>query len=312
MKYVILAKGGHKGFNEPRQLSVINGERLLDRTIRLLKENGVKDIIVTGTYTDLKGVIVCNPTDNDYDYNTGKGYWLNAFSDEFLVEPVCFIWGDVYFSDEAIKTIVETKTDSTMFFCSYKNTDKRYIKKWDEPFGYKVVDVNKFKRHIAMVKQLYDIGYCNRNPIVWELYRSINGIDVNEHKLTDNVTIINNYTCDIDSPQDIIKIQMKVGNNMIRLEALEMAETLNGLQVSRFNEIKDLIRKNPQKDVEGLIYSGDIFVADKDLADYFLGDNRLNKAFVKVIEVAPKKVKENEEPKKEVKEKKTRGRKSAK
>lgn len=295
MRYVILAKGGHEGFKEPRQLSKINGERLLDRTIRLLKENGINDIIVTGTYK-LKDVIVYDPLDNDYDYNTEKGYWLNAFSNEFLIEPVCFIWGDVYFSENAIKTIVNTDTDSTLFFCSYQNKSHRYIKEWDEPFAYKVVDTDLFIKHRDIVKRLFDEGKTDRHPIVWELYRSINGIDVNKHKLTNNVVIINDITCDIDTPEDIKKIEERI-KNMVR------AEVTTEVDVGRFNEITEVIRRNAQNDTEGHLFVGDIVLCNDEIAEYLNGNNKNNTSYVKIIEVIPE-VKEEKKTK--------RGRKSAK
>ncbi len=305
MRYVILAKGEHKGFKVPRQLSVINGERLLDRTIRLLKENGINDIIVTGTYK-LKDVIVYDPLDNDFDYNTESGYWLNAFSNEFLNEPVCFIWGDVYFSKNAIKTIVNTDTDSTLFFCSYQNKSHRYIKEWDEPFAYKVVDTDLFRTHRDRVKRLFDEGKTERHPIVWELYRSINGIDVNEHKLKDNVVIINDITCDIDAPKDIKKIEERIGN-MVRAEVTE------DVDVGKFNEITEVIRKNAQNDTEGHLFVGDIVLCNDEIAEYLNGNNRNKVSYVKIIEVIPEYTKNEEvSVKKEVKKPVKRGRKSAK
>ena len=300
MRYVILAKGGHKGFDIPRQLSVINGERLLDRTIRLLKENGIssKDIIVTGTYK-LKDVIVYDPLDNDFDYNTEKGYWLNAFSNEFLIEPVCFIWGDVYFSENAIKTIVNTDTDSTLFFCSYQNKSHRYIKEWDEPFAYKVVDTDLFRTHRDRVKRLFDEGKTERHPIVWELYRSINGIDVNEHKLKDNVVIINDITCDIDAPGDIKKIEERIGN-MVR------AEVTTEVDVGRFNEITKVIRKNAQNDTEGHLFVGDIVLCNGEIAEYLNGNNKKKTSYVQIIEVIPEEKKEEKKPVKKTTRKKTK------
>jgi len=295
MRYVILAKGGHEGFKEPRQLSKINGERLLDRTIRLLKENGINDICVTGTYK-LKDVIVYDPLDNDFDYNTESGYWLNAFSNEFLIEPVCFIWGDVYFSENAIKTIVNTDTDSTLFFCSYLNKSHRYIKEWDEPFAYKVVDTDLFRTHRDRVKRLFDEGKTDRHPIVWELYRSINGIDVNKHKLTNNVVIINDITCDIDKPEDIKKIEERIGN-MVR------AEVTTEVDVGRFNEITEVIRRNAQNDTKGHLFVGDIVLCNDEIAEYLDGNNKNKTSYVKIIEVIPE-VKEEKKTK--------RGRKSAK
>ena len=222
MKYVILANSNDKTFDIPRQLVEINGEKLVERTIRLLKENGVKNIMLTSydkRFDDL-GVERYEPLKNDYDYLTGKGYWLNAFPFEIMNEPICFIWGDVYFSEDAIKKIVETETNSTLFFCSYNNKNDKYIKHHDEPFAYKIVDIELFKKHIEKVKKLYDEGKTYRHPIVWEVYRSINGIDVNEHKMTEGFVAINDVSCDIDSINDIIKLKLKVMNPTKKLSII--------------------------------------------------------------------------------------------
>ena len=184
MKYIILAKSNDKTFDIPRQLVEINGEPLVGRIIRLLKENGVNDIIITANDKrfDNLGAERYECKTNNFDYIKRTGYWLDAFPFELMNEPVCFIWGDVYFSEEAIKTIVETETDSTLFFCTYQNKDPRYIKPHDEPLAYKVVDTDIFKDAIIKVKKLKDEGVCCREPIVWEVYRVINGIWVNEQK----------------------------------------------------------------------------------------------------------------------------------
>ena len=215
-KYIILAYSNDDKCGIPRQLIEINGEKLIERTIRLLKENGVKDIIVTAKDKrfDNLGVEKYVPINNTYDYKTEKGYFLDMFPVELMNEPVCFIWGDVYFSEKAIKTIVETETNSTLFFCSYENKCINYIKKWDEPFAYKVVDIELFKKHIKIVKKLYDEKVTWRHPIVWELYRSINGLDVNTHNLTENYKVINDITCDIDDMEDVIKLKGKVEGKM--------------------------------------------------------------------------------------------------
>lgn len=221
-RYVILANSNDKTFDVPRQLVEINGERLIERTIRLLKENGVKDILITSydKRFDNLGAKRYEPLKNDYDYLTGKGYWLNAFPIEIMDEPICFIWGDVYFSDDAIKTIVETDTKSTLFFCSHNNQDDKYIKRHDEPLAYKVVDTKLFIEHIDKVKKLYDEGKTNRHPIVWELYRSINELDVNEHIMTNNYVAINDISCDIDGKNDVKKLKMQLGE--IKMKELSL------------------------------------------------------------------------------------------
>lgn len=282
MRYIILANGQHAGFKEPRQLSKINGERLLDRTIRLLRENGIKDIAVTGNYTDINAKVL--NIKSNYNYDTNEGYWLDAFTG-LLEKPTCFLFGDVYFSEQAIKTIVESETESTLFYCSYNNKNIDYIKEHDEPFGYKVINTQLFKNHIEKVERLYDEGKTIRNPIIWEVYRSINGININKHRLGNNVIIINDITCDIDFIKDIKKIELRLGGYMVRVR---VKEGFN-LCEEKWNQLQDIIRGSAENIEKNKLYVGDTFLCSKELAEYFLGANGYNKPFVEVLEVIPEK-----------------------
>lgn len=286
MKYIILADCSI-GFDTPRQLSVVNGEPIIKRTIRLLKENGINDILITShdkRFDDL-GVVRYEPKYNYYipnydDYTLTKGYWLNAFPIELLNEPVCFMFGDVYYSENAVKTIVETETNDLLFFCSYNNKSSKYIKDHDEPLAYKVVNYDLFKKHINIVKKLKDEGKCCREPIVWELYRSINEQDINTHVMTKNYIAINDESCDIDTKHDIILLNKKLGGiKMIKCEVIEQ------FTLERFDELKNIVRKG--QDVKGKLFYGDIFECDEELANYLMGGNDKGKVVVKIIEVKP-------------------------
>lgn len=284
MKYIILANTqSDDSFKEPRQLTKIFGEPLVKRTIRLLKENGVEDILISSCDKrfDNLGAMRYEPKYNKYIPGV-RGYWLDAFPVELLNEPICFMFGDVYYSENAIKTIVESKTDSILFLCSYQNKDKRYIKKHDEPLAFKVIDYKLFKKHIDIVKDMKDKGLCCREPITWELYRSINGQDINVHEMTGNYIAINDESCDIDTIDDINKLKRKLGGiEMIKVEALQE------FTLARFNEIENIERA--RRDETGKLFTGDKFECEKELCDYLLGANPLGKAVVKVIEVVPKK-----------------------
>ena len=113
MKYIIMAGGKFDKFKTPRQLLKVNGEVLIERTIKLLKENGIADISISTNNPgfDYLGVPILNHN-NSYEVKSGKiyGHWCDAFYP--TNEPTCYIFGDVYFSKEAIKTIIETKTCS--------------------------------------------------------------------------------------------------------------------------------------------------------------------------------------------------------
>ena len=145
-KYIILADSSI-GFETPRQLTEINGEPLVKRTIRLLKENGITDITITShdKRFDNLGAVRYEPKFNDYDINDPKSPWLHAFPIELMKEPTCYLFGDVYYSEEAIKTIIKEDNEDILFFCSYNNECPYYIKKHDEPLAFKVYNFKKFK-----------------------------------------------------------------------------------------------------------------------------------------------------------------------
>ena len=85
-------------------------------------------------------------------------------------------------------------------------------------------------------------------------------------------------------------------------------EVLENFNLKRFDELKNLTRKN--KNVEGKLYEGDTFECSEAMADYLTGNNMLNKAFVRVIETE-KKIKEAKivEPVEEAPKKKTKAKK---
>lgn len=210
MKYIIMCGGEYKIFQTPKHLSVINGERLVDRTIRLLKENGVKDIYISSNNPifDTCGVPRLEHT-NTY-VNNGKsntGYWLDAFYK--VNEPVCYIWGDVYFTDNAIKTIVNYKTNKNIFFGTSDALNK-YHNNWGEPFAYIVNDYITFYKGIDDVKKLKDEGKCIREPVVWELYRYLHGLDINVQRITTDYVCIDDGTMDVDSPKELEELKSKL------------------------------------------------------------------------------------------------------
>lgn len=286
VKCIILCDGTPEGFETPRQLTEINGEPLIKRTIRLLKENGVEDIIITShdKRFDNLGVERYEPKYNDWDYNKKTGYWLSAFPLEILKEPTTYLFGDVYYSEDAIKTIVNTKTTTTLFFCTYNNKNKKYIKEHDEPLAFKINNINIFKKHISIVKKLKDEGKCEREPIVWELYRSINNQDINKHIMTTNYIAINDESCDIDSKYDIIKLEIKLGGNkMVKCKALQK------FNLKAFDELKNIQRATVKAD-EGTLYKGDTFECNNKMAEYLTGNNDQNVTVVEIIEVIPEKI----------------------
>lgn len=209
MKYIIMAGGTYNQFETPKQLLKVNGERLIERTIRLLKENKIKDIYISSKDIrfDNLGVPRLEHENNFVSENnkTLKGYWLDAFYPS--QEPVTYLYGDVYYSEECINKIIETTTDDILFFASTIPCRKDYFKQWEEPFAFKVVNQKRFREAIDICKRKRDKGETKREPISWELYRVLNGIDINKHKITTGFIAINDISVDIDSIEDIEKLE---------------------------------------------------------------------------------------------------------
>lgn len=211
MKYIVMCGGEYPKFETPRQLLPFLGEPIVDRTIRLLRENGITDIAISSNDDafEAHGVPVLRH-ENHYvgiEYNVSRGLWCNAFYP--TDEPTCYIFGDVVFSPQAIRTIVEYQGDDIMFFASAAPFSRDYPKVWIEPFAFKVWDTDHLKRAIEDVKRLYTWGWFRREPIAWEVWNvisrgpvgNVNYIDPNSY------VHINDWTCDIDKPEEIPNLE---------------------------------------------------------------------------------------------------------
>lgn len=207
MKFIIMAGGTYLKFDTPKHLLPITGEPIICRTIRLLREQGVQDIAISTNDNRFKGLgvpLIHHTNDIVIKGEILSGCWVTAFCP--LDEPACYIMGDVVFSPEAIRTIVDTPTDSITFFAACPPLSPAFIKEWGEPFAFKVVDQKRFRAAIDFVKANQNTGIFRRNPIAWELWQVIIGHDVKRIDY-DTITAINDYSCDVDAPEDIEKIE---------------------------------------------------------------------------------------------------------
>lgn len=229
MKYIIMCGGHYDEWETPKQLTKINGEPLVERTIRLLRQNGVENIAISTNnpafdYLDVEKLHHFNQYNHNNYTNEVKNSdycWLNAY---FPMEnPCCYLHGDVYFSEDAIKKIVSTEVDDTMFFCTFDKTDGETHPdnvKGREPFAYKVQNQIVFRYAIKKIKEMVDKGLFEGHlaPISWHLYRFLNGYDVKsdatQYTEVNNIfqkpgdyVVINDCTVDIDTPEDIERLE---------------------------------------------------------------------------------------------------------
>ena len=216
MKYIIMCGGKYHKWETMRQLTKVYGEPLIARTIRLLQLWGIdkRDISVSVSngnqareiLNEVPGITI-NVHYNSFEVtkdNKCIGYWCDCFPP--IDEPCTYLMGDVVFSIKAIETIVKTETNDIEFFASTPPFAKQYSKSWAEPFAFKVFNVSHLKDAIYKTKRLCDEKKFKRHPIAWELWQVIKDTPINVIDYT-NYTAINDYTCDIDQPEDINKFE---------------------------------------------------------------------------------------------------------
>jgi hypothetical protein len=248
----------------PKHFVIINGETLIGRTTRLLKEYGINDYLITTSDERYKQYGQTRPqTNNDCEIDRYE---------EIEDNEICYLYGDVYYTEEALRTIINTPTDEILFFGSEM-----------EIFGVKIKNKKLFFKHKNRVKKLYLDSKIDR-CIGWEVYKSINNLPLNEYAITDRFVLIDDETDDIDYPYNYLEIidKLEGGIKMIKVEAIQQ------FTLGRFNEISNLIRKRTE--VPGTIFTGDTFECSKELAEYLTGKNDKGVVVVKVIEVIPNEV----------------------
>ncbi|MGN1311986.1 MAG: hypothetical protein ACI4U4_03115 [Bacilli bacterium] len=182
MKYVIMAGGPARRWNNynntTKHLIKIGSETMLERIVRQLKENNItENIYITSNNPlyEVKGTIR-----NELIYDN-KVY--NMFYYKFLDDEITFLYGDTYYSDKVIKDIVESKTNSIVFF----GTEKSIV-------GIKVKDYKNFKKCTEDIKG-------EEGQVGWAIYRRINNLETNDIKFP-NFKLVNDVVKNINKPSD--------------------------------------------------------------------------------------------------------------
>jgi hypothetical protein len=112
-------------------------------------------------------------------------------------------YGDCYFTDEAVKTIMEYKGEDWILFARYGASQFTGCE-WGECFAQSFYP-KYIKRH---EEALYTLADMKRNGELdtcggWQHYRIMNGIDPHHHVKGDNFYEIDDFTDDFDYPKDL-------------------------------------------------------------------------------------------------------------
>lgn len=181
MRYVIMADGKMtrwaSSYGVPKHLLPIGDEALLGRLVRQIRENDPDaEVIVTShdpRYGDY-GATRYEPQNNVLE--------IDRFTQELIGDNVCFLYGDTYYTDEAVRLIAEIRTD-TMHFVG---TERSIV-------AVKVADGALMQQHFQLVREKFLAGELQECR-GWQLYQSFAGLPFGKIAIGEHFTVLHDAT----------------------------------------------------------------------------------------------------------------------
>jgi len=199
-KAIILAAGSGTRWGNylgvPKQMIVIEGEPLLVRTIRQIKERGIKDEEIAVSVPQ-KGYFGEIGVDEIVGKSEMEIYKFLNVEDHFSDGTLLF-WGDNYFTDEAMDIIFADK-NPFRFFGRAGGSQLT-----GKPYG-EIFAVKANKMIFDKARELEAMSGELQRCATWELYRLICRFPLTQHIVGDYYTDINDWTDDFDYPADYDK-----------------------------------------------------------------------------------------------------------
>jgi len=114
MKYIIMANGKGTRWNNymgiSKQEVIINGERLLDRIVRQIKERTDDKVFISSSNKNHENI---NAERIVSKYNDGNH---QQYVYDYLDDETTYLYGDTYYMDEAMDIIINDSVDTINFY----------------------------------------------------------------------------------------------------------------------------------------------------------------------------------------------------
>jgi len=188
----------------PKHLIPLEGEVMLERLVKQLSEKPENDIYVVAKNDDDRYKI---PGSTLYIADLNPD---NVDADKFLSSQnlwnkngrTIVFYGDVWFSNNAIKKILNHKGKDWILFGRH-HASKITGCPWGELFAQSFYpkDIPEHKANLHKIARAYKnkkIRRCGG----WEHYRAMSGIPLKQHKIKDRFYNIDDWTDDFDKPKD--------------------------------------------------------------------------------------------------------------
>ncbi len=189
MKYVIMADGDMKRWNMackiPKHMVKIGNETLLERLVRqvhTLQPEAQAIITSHDRRYEVAGAIRYEPKNNRME--------IDRFTWELIEDDTCFLYGDTYYTDEAIRVICQTQTDRLHFVGTDRSIVALIAHREEE-----------LRRHITRVKEAFLAGECH-DCRGWQVYQSYTGQPFDRLCIGKDFTKVPNDTCGFNEWQE--------------------------------------------------------------------------------------------------------------
>lgn len=169
----------------PKHFVKINGEPLIKRTVRQLneRENNCEIIITSHDKRyEIEGSTRYEPLNNVLE--------IDRFTEELIDDNICFLYGDTYYPDEVIDSIISEKASDILFFGNAKSI-----------VAVKIKDGKLFKKHVSRVRKLFLDGKI-KNCKGWQVYQSFVGLEFDKKQIGEKFVLVNKDTIDFNTPKE--------------------------------------------------------------------------------------------------------------
>lgn len=186
---MIMANGKGRRWNNyqniPKYLINVDGETLVARTVRLLRQfDPSAEVFVSSgdSRCDVDGAVRFVPARSALE--------IDRFAYELIVDSVCFLYGDTFYTEDVIARIVAS-TASDMLFLGNRSTIFAVISN----------DAEKMRQRIDEVRELYlarRIESCRG----WQLYQLYAGLPFGPPQMGADYILVEDETQDFNRAQD--------------------------------------------------------------------------------------------------------------
>lgn len=159
--------------DQPKQMTMIKGEPLLYRTVRILKELKQDDIYITVT-PELKPLLETLAIANKITLFEPKNnvQEIDRFlsCEEVWDKSILFLYGDTFYTKEALQDMIEKFNEPISFYGRRGGNDR---KPYGEMFGLRVKffrNAEYFKNRLNEIRELEIKG--EKRGLGWDVYRA--------------------------------------------------------------------------------------------------------------------------------------------